>query len=224
METKQYDNGFMSLVRDLVYAFSYSEIYSEKHDSSEVDKYDPVYLNKSMNSYTEKIKATSPVIDSHERPFSMLDESKFSRRSTRAIGDGSTTTMQQTLHRWPSIHDSSMSRKLEKTFSFKLDRSCSLPVKSESEPAEQPEPIQLGVFDGYFNKIKHKYQLIKYQIIISKLISNKRFSDIELNEHNAIPTFKFLKCNEELFGILDKFGSPVMAPVKSDVFGNINVG
>lgn len=151
VETKPCDNGFMSLVRDLVFAFSYSEIYSEKHDSvSEVDKYDPVYLNKSMNSYTEQIKTTSPILDIHERPFSMMDESKFTRKSMISC---STTAMQQTLHRWPSIHDSSMSRKLEKTFSFKLDRSCSLPVKSENE---EPEIVKLGVFDGYFNKIKHK--------------------------------------------------------------------
>ncbi|POI27299.1 hypothetical protein CIB84_008951, partial [Bambusicola thoracicus] len=53
------------------------------------------------------------------------------------------------------------------------------------------------------------------------LVLDTRFSDIELQEEEGIPTEEFLESCYAIVPVLDKLGPTVFAPVKMDFVGNI---
>ncbi|NWU34936.1 PKHA8 protein, partial [Hylia prasina] len=52
-------------------------------------------------------------------------------------------------------------------------------------------------------------------------VMSNRFSDIELQEEEGIPTKEFLESCYAIVPVLDKLGPTVFAPVKMDFVGNI---
>uniref|UniRef100_A0A669P668 Pleckstrin homology domain-containing family A member 8 n=2 Tax=Phasianidae TaxID=9005 RepID=A0A669P668_PHACC len=66
------------------------------------------------------------------------------------------------------------------------------------------------------------YQLLSSFVILSfLLVLDTRFSDIELQEEEGIPTEEFLESCYAIVPVLDKLGPTVFAPVKMDFVGNI---